>query len=83
MNSAQTNLEKRYEDGDTVPDTQSSHHFVPLSSSRIGHKLISEDESYVNNHNQMFLLFFKLEISFHRLMLPVHTTRFGGLAWLV
>ena len=44
------NLEKWCEGGDTVPGTQSSHHFVPLSSSRIGRKLINEDESYVDIH---------------------------------
>ena len=44
-------LEKRYEGGDTVPSTQSSHHFVPMSSLRIVHKLTSEDESYVDIHD--------------------------------
>ena len=37
--------------GDTVTVTQSSHHFVPLSSSQIGHKLTSKDESYVDIHD--------------------------------
>ena len=41
-------MEKRYEDGQTVPGTRSSHHFIPLSSSKIGHKLCSEDESFVD-----------------------------------
>ena len=41
-------IEKWYEGGDTVPVTQSSHHLVPLSSSRIGPKLTREDESYVD-----------------------------------
>ena len=36
-------IEKWCEGGDTVP---SSHHLVPLSSSQIGPKLTSEDESY-------------------------------------
>ena len=40
--------EKWYEGGDTVPVTRSSHHLVPLSSSQIGPKLTSEDESYVD-----------------------------------
>ena len=44
-------IEKRYESGYTVPVTRSSHHFVPLSSSRIGNHLTSEDESYVDFHN--------------------------------
>ena len=39
-------IEKWYDDGgDTVPVTQSSHHLVPLSSSRIGPKLTSQDAS--------------------------------------
>ena len=41
-------IEKWYEDGDTVPATCSSHHLVPLSSSQIGPKVTSEDESYVD-----------------------------------
>ena len=41
-------IEKWYEGGDTVPVTQSSHHLVPLSSSQIGPKLTSEEESYVD-----------------------------------
>ena len=41
-------IEKRDEGGDTVPFTRSSHHLVPFSSSRIGPKLTSEDESYVD-----------------------------------
>ena len=40
--------EKWYEGGDTVPVTRSSHHLVLLSSSQIGPKLTSEDESYVD-----------------------------------
>ena len=41
-------IKKWYEGGDTVPITRSSHHLVPLSSSRIGPKLTSEDKSYVD-----------------------------------
>ena len=41
-------IEKWYEGGDTVPVPRSSHHLVPLSSSRIGPKLTSEDKSYVD-----------------------------------
>ena len=40
--------EKRHEDGDTVPVSWSSHHLVPMSSSRIGPRLTSEEESYVD-----------------------------------
>ena len=38
-------IEKWYDGGDTVPVTQSSHHLVPMSSSRIGPKLTSQDAS--------------------------------------
>ena len=41
-------IEKWYEGWDTVPVPRSSHHLVPLSSSRIGPKLTSEDKSYVD-----------------------------------
>ena len=40
-------IEKWYEDGDTVTDTQSNHHLVPLSSSRISPKLTSEYDQLV------------------------------------
>ena len=41
-------IEILYEGRNTVAATQSSHHLVPLSSSRIGSKLTSKDESYVD-----------------------------------
>ena len=33
----------RFARGDKVPGTRSSHHFVPLSTSRIGHKLTMDE----------------------------------------
>ena len=44
-------IEKRFEDGKTVSGTRSSHHFIPHSASQIGHKLHSEDDSFVNIHD--------------------------------
>lgn len=44
-------LEARFARGNTVPGSRSSHHFAPLSTSNIGHKLTSEDESYTDNHD--------------------------------
>ena len=44
-------MDKRFEDGKTVPATRSSHHFFPQSASQIGHKLCSEDDSFVNTHD--------------------------------
>ena len=43
-------LEERFIIGSTVPGTRSSHHFVPITSSKIGHKLCSDDQSYVSTH---------------------------------
>ena len=40
-----------YSRGNTVPGTQSSHHFIPLSSSKIAHKLSSENESHDDTHD--------------------------------
>ena len=34
-----------------VPGTQSSHHFILLSSSKIAHKLSSEDKSHAGTHD--------------------------------
>ena len=44
-------MEKRFEDGKTVPSTRSSHHFIPQSTSQIGHKQGSEDDSFVDIHD--------------------------------
>ena len=41
-------IEKWYEGGCTVSVTRNSHHLVTLSSSRIGPKLTSEDESCID-----------------------------------
>ena len=41
-------IEKRYEGGDTLPAIRCSLHLFPLSSSQIGPKLTSKDESYVD-----------------------------------
>ena len=43
--------EKWYEGKGTVSVTWSSHHLVALSSLKIGLKLTSEDESYVDIHS--------------------------------
>ena len=37
--------------GNTVPGTQSSHNFIPLSSSIIAQKLSSEEEPHAGTHN--------------------------------
>ena len=44
-------LEERFSSGNTVPGTRSSHHFIPLSSSKIVHKPSSEDESHTGTHD--------------------------------
>ena len=51
MTGVRKSLEERFSRGNTVPGTRSSHHFVPLSSSKIAHKLTSEDDFYVNTHD--------------------------------
>ena len=48
INVENLEIEKWYEGENTVPVTRSSHHLVPLSSSWIGPKLRSADESYVD-----------------------------------
>ena len=44
-------LEEWFSRGNTVPDTQSSHHFIPLSSSKIANNLSSEDKSHAGTHD--------------------------------
>ena len=51
MDEVRKSLEERFSRGNTVPGTRSSHHFIPLSSSKIAHKLSSEDKSHVGTHD--------------------------------
>ena len=51
MDEVRKSLEERFSRGNTVPGTRSSHHFIPLSSSKIAHKLSSEDESHAGTHD--------------------------------
>ena len=51
MNEVCKSLEKRFSRANTVPGTRSSHHFIPLSSSKIAHKLSSEDESHAGTYD--------------------------------
>ena len=40
-------LEDRFAKSITVPETRSSHHFVPISCNKIAHKLTSEDREFL------------------------------------
>ena len=51
MELVRLSSKERFSRGSTVPDTRSSHHFVPLSSSKMAHKYTSEDEFYVDIHD--------------------------------
>ena len=51
MDEVRKSLEEQFSRRNTVPCTQSSHHFIPLSSSKIAHKLSSEDESHAGTHD--------------------------------
>ena len=51
MDEVRKSLEERFSRGNTVPGTRSSHHFIPISSSKIAHKLSSEDESHAGTHD--------------------------------
>ena len=44
MNDVRENLRICVDNGKTIPSTRSSHHFIPLSMSKISHRLTSEDE---------------------------------------
>ena len=51
MDEVRKSLEERFSGRNTVPVAQSSHHFKPLSSSKIVHTLSSEDESHAATHD--------------------------------
>ena len=51
MDEVCKSLEERFSSGNTVPGTRSSHHFIPLSSSKIVHKPSTEDESHTGTHD--------------------------------
>ena len=51
MTEVREKMEKRLEDGKTVPGTRGRHNFIPQSVSQTGHKLYSEDDSIVDIHD--------------------------------
>ena len=51
MDEVHKSLEEQFSRGNTVLGTQSSHHFIPLSSFKIAHMLSSEDKSYDGTHD--------------------------------
>ena len=51
MNEVHKSLEDWFSRGNTVPGTRSSHHFIPLSSFKVAHKLSSEDEFHAGTHD--------------------------------
>ena len=51
MDEVCKSLEERFSRGNSAPGTQSSHNFIPLSSSKLAHKLSSEDESHAGTHD--------------------------------
>ena len=54
-------INKRFADGQTVPGTRSSHHFIPQLGSKIGHKLCSEDNAFFDVHD--FKIFRNVDIN--------------------
>ena len=51
MGGVHISLVERFSRGNTAPVSQSSYHFITLSSSEIAHKLSSEDQSHADNHD--------------------------------
>ena len=47
MVNVRADLEDRFAKSITMPETRSSHHFVPISCNKIAHKLTSEDREYL------------------------------------
>ena len=47
MVNVRADLEERFAKLKTVPRTKSSHHFVPISWNKIGHKLTSEEREFL------------------------------------
>ena len=51
MGGVYKSIVEQFSRGNTVPGTQSSHHFIPLSSSKSAQKLTREDESHADTHD--------------------------------
>ena len=47
MVNVRADLENRFAKLNTVPGTRTGHHFVPISSNKIAHKLTSEDSEFL------------------------------------
>ena len=61
IDEVRKSLAERFSRGNTVPDTRSNHHFIPLSSSsKFAHKLSIEDESHAITHDFNFPTTFQL-----------------------
>ena len=60
MGEVHKSLKEWFSRGNTIPGTQSSHHFIPPSSCKIAHKLSSEDESHAGTHDFNLLTTFQL-----------------------
>ena len=51
MGGVHKSLVEQFSRGNTVLGIHSSHHFIPLSSPKIAHKLSSKDESHADTHD--------------------------------
>ena len=60
MGEVHKSLKEWFSRENTIPGTQSSHHFIPPSSCKIAHKLSSEDESHAGTHDFNLLITFQL-----------------------
>ena len=54
MGEVHKSLEEKFSRGNTVPGTQSSHHFIAWSSSKIANKLSCKDASQADTHDLIF-----------------------------
>ena len=60
MGEVHKSLKEWFSRGNTIPGTQSSHHFILPSSCKTARKLSSEDESHAGTHDFNLLATFQL-----------------------
>ena len=81
MDEVRKSLEEWFSRGNTVPCTQSSHYLIPLSSSKIAHKLSSNDKFHAGTHDFNLPPSSICVISDQWHMWHAFRTLFGGWVW--
>ena len=80
--SVRERLEERYAQGDTIPGTQSCHHFEPVSTTTINAKQLCDDTAYLIKSHRFSTMPTPAEIALTVKPNDYATVLFNGYWWL-